>query len=302
MATTLANPSNGNLSGGNLTFTGTGGSNSAMSSRTITGPTYGEVSIGAIGTVLSIGIVASAYDSSQMGANGLSCGYLSSGAVKYNGTTLATLSTFTTGDRVGWAVDPLNRLIWFRVNGGNWNGSALNNPATGVGGLSFAVTSQASAQLATMLFGAQNTGLGTWTAKFSTPFTDTAPAGFSSMDVQQITRAWSQDAVGGAPVVALSTTAAARCAQMPSGDRAKMAFSPAATITYVSGTTKEAGVIVIGKRVDVYDRTTGDLLGCTVSDGSGNWSVACMGRPAVRVVGSDPTTYNSIVFDNVVPV
>lgn len=80
------------------------------------------------------------------------------------------------------------------------------------------------------------------------------------------------------------------------------AFGPAGPVTVVSGTTKEAGVIVVGKVVEVYDRDTGDLIGRTKSDAMGNWSVPALGRPAVRIVGSDPTTYNSVVYDNVMPV
>ncbi|MCA8321663.1 SPRY domain-containing protein [Burkholderia cepacia] len=39
------------------------------------------------------------------------------------------------GDTVGVAIDATSRIAWFRVNGGVWNGSASNDPATGVGGL-----------------------------------------------------------------------------------------------------------------------------------------------------------------------
>lgn len=42
------------------------------------------------------------------------------------------------GDIISVAVDCDNKRIWFRVNGGIWNGSAGNNPTTNVGGKSFA--------------------------------------------------------------------------------------------------------------------------------------------------------------------
>lgn len=39
---------------------------------------------------------------------------------------------------VGWAFDPVGKLIWVSLNGGNWNNSATANPSTGVGGISVA--------------------------------------------------------------------------------------------------------------------------------------------------------------------
>jgi hypothetical protein len=72
-------------------------------------------------------------------------------------------------------------------------------------------------------------------------------------------------------------------------------------IQTVSGTVQEYGVAIAGRRVDVYDRHTGELIGTTVSASDGTWSVNCLGRVTVRVVCSDPFTFDSMVFDNVVP-
>ena len=70
-------------------------------------------------------------------------GWLAGGAMQVTGTaktgdnqkTLATIDTWTTGNSLCFAVDLDARLLWCRVNGGNWNGNVLNNPATGVGGI-----------------------------------------------------------------------------------------------------------------------------------------------------------------------
>jgi hypothetical protein len=293
---------NGSLSGGNLTWTSSA-SGSVFSSRTITGLTYAEFTIPTLTGVPSVGVVGQNWDGTQMGVNATSVGYLSSGAVKFNGATLATLAAFVAGNRVGVAVDPFNRLIWFRVNGGNWNGSALNDPATGVGGLSFAAPVPIAANtMATFLFGATSTLTGTvWTANLSGAFTDAAPTGFITIDTQQVTAARSTDTYEVFNAVADVVEMVAR-SDLPTHGRCASIFSPAGTITVVSGITKEGGVAVANKKVEVYDRVSGDLLGTTYSDGSGNWSIPALGRPAVRVVGSDPTTYNSVVFDNVVPV
>lgn len=54
-----------------------------------------------------------------------------SGAVSGSNT-----AGFTTGTIVGCAIDLDARLAWFRIApAGNWNNSATNNPATGVGGI-----------------------------------------------------------------------------------------------------------------------------------------------------------------------
>jgi hypothetical protein len=217
--------------------------------------------------------------------------------VQINGVTLSTIATWAQGNRIDCAVDPANQLIWFRVAGGNWNNNAANNPATGVGGIDFSSMLEGSIEAAIY---ASLTG-NVWTMVFSAAgFAGAAPAGFASIDN-----------------IGLSAVKAAAKAVLPgsvpassdiSGGLATYGitggkhFSPAGPVTVVSGTTKEAGSIVTGKKVEVYDRLTGDLLGRTFSDGSGNWSIAALGRPSVRVVGSDPTTYNSLVYDNVVPV
>lgn len=49
--------------------------------------------------------------------------------------TLATIQTWAANDILGIAVDLDLDLIWFRTNGGNWNNSGANNPATATGGI-----------------------------------------------------------------------------------------------------------------------------------------------------------------------
>lgn len=41
------------------------------------------------------------------------------------------------GDRLSFAIDLDAGLFWARLNGGNWNNSGANDPATGTGGISF---------------------------------------------------------------------------------------------------------------------------------------------------------------------
>lgn len=50
---------------------------------------------------------------------------------------LITMPTHALNAWIDVAADLDAKLIWFRLNGGNWNNSATANPATGVGGASF---------------------------------------------------------------------------------------------------------------------------------------------------------------------
>lgn len=292
---------NTTLSGGNLVATSSG-AGGARSSRFIQGPTYFEMTPTTLTGTPSVGIAQSNWNTStalQSAVNSLA--YLASGAVQINGVTLSTIAAWAQGNRIDCAIDPGNRLIWFRVAGGNWNNNVANDPATGVGGIDY---SSAFTQLGTLEAAvyASTTG-NVWTAVFSSgSFAGTPPSGFSSMDTVQYVVARDQSKLYEAfPVSAQYFGPGARALPMPT-DRYQRSFNPAGTITVVSGVTKELGSAIANKKVEVYDRVTGELIGSTYSDGSGVWSIPALGRPSVRIVGSDPTTYNSVVYDNVVPV
>jgi hypothetical protein len=58
------------------------------------------------------------------------------GAIGSGGSLGTTgLTSFAVNDTVGIAVDIGNQKIWVRKNGGNWDGSGTDNPATNTGGL-----------------------------------------------------------------------------------------------------------------------------------------------------------------------
>jgi hypothetical protein len=71
-----------------------------------------------------------------LGSNDNSVGIGNNGAVYYGGTTIYTsLPTFgTVGDIIDVAING-NNYIWYRVNGGDWNGDSAADPATNVNGL-----------------------------------------------------------------------------------------------------------------------------------------------------------------------
>lgn len=285
--------------GSKATSTGAGG---AITARTIQGKTYMEFTATAVTGTPSCGISGASWNTSTaLQSSTSSLAYLASGAVQVNAVTLQTIAPWAATNRIGMAVDPANRLVWFRVNGGNWNNNVANDPATGVGGIDYSAAMIGAGTLVGAVY-ASLTG-NTWDIVTETAqFVDAAPAGFSDLAAVQYTRA---DSVAfpafPIPLVVAMPTPGLTASTPPKSVGGKF-FSPGGAVTVVSGTTLEAGVLVTGKRVDVYDRDTGELLGSTRSDGAGNWSVPCLGRVAVRIVGSDPTTYNSVVYDNVVPV
>jgi len=105
-----------------------------------------------------------------------------SGAIWVNSTQKLTgVGAYTTNALICVAVDLAAQLIWFRVGAaGNWNGSAANNPATGVGGVSIAAIAPAyqtsSYPVATLTSNGDSV-----TANFgATAFSGAVPAGFTS--------------------------------------------------------------------------------------------------------------------------
>lgn len=70
----------------------------------------------------------------QVGTDVTSWGFSDDGNV-YNNGIVASYGSFLNGTLIGVAIDLVNNRIWFRKNGGVWNGSALNDPTTNVGGL-----------------------------------------------------------------------------------------------------------------------------------------------------------------------
>jgi hypothetical protein len=77
-------------------------------------------------------------------------------------------------------------------------------------------------------------------------------------------------------------------------------FAP--TAKYVSGTLKENGTLVASRLVAAIRKHDHVCLGMAVTDGSGAYSILCGASDEVYVVAFDPTTYQAIVYDQVIPV
>jgi hypothetical protein len=71
-----------------------------------------------------------------LGSDANSVGFWDEGSIYFDGDNYITIDPNfkQDGSVVDVAVDRVNNLIWFRVNGGGWNGGGLENPETASGG------------------------------------------------------------------------------------------------------------------------------------------------------------------------
>jgi hypothetical protein len=285
----------------NSTATSSGAGAVAVT-RPSTGLHYVEYVINTLTGVPALGLTNNRYvmsSGTSLGGDANSLGYRSDGTVVANSITLATLTAFIQGDQIDVAADPLSRLIWFRKNGGNWNNDILanQNPVGAVGGID---TSSINFDRHMHSISTTLTGSVITAHHQTASFIGTPPTGFASLQTVQISQADTGDPAPEVPPLATPSYGGAHMGGVLNPNTSK-SFSPAGPITTVGGSVQENGTPVAGRKVEVYDRITGELISSTVSDASGNYSVPALGRAAVRVVGSDPPTYNSIVYDNVIP-
>lgn len=189
-----ATATNVTLSNGDLTATHTNtttgsGVRVASASAKTTGKYYFEVTtVAGHGSGDAIGIMATTTSYNNMtAANPDTYGEVlrNSGVILYSGSnSFKTLATFFPGDVCGVAVDLTARLIWYRRNGGNWNGLAIGseNPATGTGGVTITGT---GAYVPAVAFGGGGTAASdAFTANFgATSFANAAPSGFGNWPI-----------------------------------------------------------------------------------------------------------------------
>lgn len=136
------------MSSGNLKATHTANDTySGVRSATVNaaGKFYCEFTAGQItGGYTAVGVVTTSVDYVSLTPFAYVAVNASNCFVGINGSTTAyTLGTSANGDVFGVAVDLNARLIWFRKNGGLWNGNTVANPSTGVNGSSIPVGSLA---------------------------------------------------------------------------------------------------------------------------------------------------------------
>lgn len=163
------------LSGGNLTFTGSG--SGRATNPLSTGKAYWEVLIvqdsGEAGGAFNVGFTDGTTTFADMRSSGIiNMVFLFNGNI---GNSAVSLGAIVNSDVICIAVDLGAKKSWFRKNGGNWNASALNDPATAVGGITFGPSGPYYANAAGSAVGTQ------FTANFgASAFSFTTPSGFTS--------------------------------------------------------------------------------------------------------------------------
>jgi hypothetical protein len=165
--------SNPTLTNGNLDYTTTTGSTSAIGTIGVSsGKWYFEITPS---TSLSvIGVAPPSTFNTEIGSTATSYGYLSNGNKFNNGSSTAYGSTYTSNDVIGVALDLDNGKIWFSKNG-TWQASG--NPAAGTNaaftGISGTFAPTVSRYTSTEQSGSLNCG--------QRPFAYTAPSGFKAL-------------------------------------------------------------------------------------------------------------------------
>lgn len=173
------------LDGTSLIATASGAGGAIGQGTNRTGKWYWEITLGSVtasSTVDGVGVCLGAASAAGLTAQTSAIIYTIGGTVRSGGAQLnASIGAIAAGSVVGIALDLDNALIWFRLGAaGNWNGSATNNPATGVGGISIAGLARGPAYDWYPAFAAAASG-NTATANFgSSAFTGTAPSGFTA--------------------------------------------------------------------------------------------------------------------------
>src|SRR6516164_5442777 len=233
--------SNGNLTATNGASAGDNGVRSVTSKST--GKYYVEFTITGVLSGADTGIgIATGSAPLTIGATstgGFIC-YPGTGNIYFNGSFTGVTPGGSTGIGTVWcmAIDLVNSKGWFRINGGNWDGSGTDNPATNTGGINIATLFPTNAAYAFFCANANAAGV---TANFGTSaFSFTVPSGFSAWGAADV------------PAFAVPTAAFPRvaCSTL-------CAFDPSTAIsTTVSNgglTATSVGVITGGNQgVQVY--------------------------------------------------
>ncbi len=188
-------PTSVTLSNGNLTVTHPNTSIAGVNSSDFNGPAVGQSGVKQYFEITlqtsilngnSIGYMTptdatTAPPASGNNKTGVILGSSSSLIYTPNGvSTGKDLGAVAVNDVIGVAIDIDNTLLWFRKNGGNWNGDAAANPATGAGGV-FATIRQGYTPYVAFAAGGPSTDV--MKGNFGqTTFAFTAPSGFSAPD------------------------------------------------------------------------------------------------------------------------
>lgn len=142
----------------------------------------------------------------------------------------------------------------------------------------------------------------TWTFEFSDNGTTWTVAHYVRNQVGWATTETRTFAVSEIGNAYLKAKLAAVQTTTPVGNGARLlAMRSAGTATTVSGTVSVLGTATAGIIVVAYDKLSRAPIGQAVSNGSGNYSINCGGFTNVYVCAFDPTSYQMIGYDEVIP-
>ncbi|WP_214471075.1 hypothetical protein [Mesorhizobium sp. dw_380] len=133
--------SNGNLTATNNSFAGAWATCRSQTSHS-SGQWYWEWTVGQKGSNNGVAGFLNSTAPLNVGLNSfIGCdvngvGLVTNGQVVQNFAFTSYLATIVNGDICPMAIDLTAHLLWVRIGAGNWNGSGVANPATGVGGIS----------------------------------------------------------------------------------------------------------------------------------------------------------------------
>ena len=308
LVTTTFDPNNKSsaftLSNSNLTAVVTSGTGTVRSTRSCPGLTYFEIATSNVysGTP-RVGIANPGGNlNDNLGVDNYAVGYNSTGNVYINGTSVASVGSWSAGANIGIAVDTIYQVVWFRVNGGNWNGNVSYTPGgTVTGGIS--LTTMTGNQYMPAIGAVASAG---FTANFlSGSWSYSAPSGFVAISSVVLSANYSGNTYQFSHTANVST-GSQRLTQ--AGDNSGcIGFTPGNASSPLAANVTVSGSIEVlsspsAKLVTVYDQKTGQYLGSTTSNVStGDFSLLCNGRGQVFVVAQDPTTYQALIYDNITP-
>lgn len=122
---------NTSLAAGNVSRIGVGHSSGKFCWQVTIGSTStSDTAVGLIGT----GQTVSGKFLGDVGSN--SIGHFGAGQIFFNNAQTATVNSYANGNVVTECADFDNNKAWWQTNGGLWNNSASDNPATNTGGIS----------------------------------------------------------------------------------------------------------------------------------------------------------------------
>lgn len=171
--------SNGNLTAADLGLGQAGGVRTKASFTTQ--KIYAEFTVPTALANAAIGLSNASYvltnNAIVFSANAI--GAVAGGDIIAQGVTVGTYSSVAPGDVVGMATDGTGRLLWLRVNGGNWNNNGSADPSSGVGGAAVSVTGPLFPTYSTNLDGGG--GADSIVARFTGPWAFAPPAGYGRL-------------------------------------------------------------------------------------------------------------------------